>query len=253
MAKPANPGLGQKWMDGIDRAASDPAWDLHDKEIQAAVAAFNQHLLGTTGYQPLHWQFIKAMVWVESGASSPAWKTSPIQIGNPGDPGLASLLSGKEGGELILPAQVQSTLTPLLATTTAAHSIRAGIGYLLMKLANFTFQNVADADTTVHDVTVKSGDSLDKIARAHGTTIEMLKKLNPSAQMLQPGQVLKYQKAAIKKVIIGWKPITTANIAAYYNGGGDSTYAAKLDYALSVIRGTKGPAKTGAAAAKPKS
>lgn len=243
MTNPGNPGLDKKWMDGIDRAVGDPAWDIHDKEIQVAVAEFNQHLLGTTGYQPLHWQFIKAMVWVESGAGSPAWKTSPIQIGNPGDPGLSSLLSGKEGGELILPPQVQSALTPLLATSTAAHNIRAGIGYLLMKLANFTFQNVADADTTVYEVTVKSGDSLDKIARANGSTIETLKKLNPSAQVLKPGQVLKYQKSAIKKVIIGWKQITTANIAAYYNGGGDSTYAAKLNYALSAIRGTKAPAK----------
>jgi LysM repeat protein len=243
MAKPGNPGLGQKWMDGIDRAAGDPAWDIHDKEIQAAVAEFNQHLLGTTGYQALEWRFIKAMIWVESGAGSPAWKTSPIQIGNPGDPGLSSLLSGKEGGELILPPQVQSTLTPLLATTMAAHSIRAGIGYLLMKLANFAFQNVADADTAVYEITVKSGDSLDKIARAHGTTIETLKKMNPAAQVLKPGQVLKYHKAAIKKVIIGWKQVTTANIAVYYNGGGDSSYAAKLDYALSVIRGTKVPAK----------
>lgn len=239
-------------MDGIDRAAGDAAWDIHDKEIQAAVAEFNQHLLGTTGYQSLHWHFIKAMIWVESGAGSPAWKTSPIQIGNPGDPGLSSLLSGQEGGELILPPQVKSTLTPLLATTTAAHSIRAGIGYLLMKLANFTFQNVADADTAIYEVTVKSGDSLDKIARANGTTVETLKKLNPKAQVLQPKQVLKYQKSAIKKVIFGWKPITTANIAAYYNGGGDSSYAAKLDYALSVIRGSKVPAAPSAASAKPK-
>jgi hypothetical protein len=33
----------------------------------------------------------------------------------------------------------------------------------------------------------------------------------------------------------GWKPITTNNIAKYYNVG-DSMYAKKLDYALAVIR-----------------
>ena len=148
-----------------------------------------------------------------------------------------------------MPATVQSTLTPLLAISAAGHNIRAGIGYLLMKLANFTFQNVADPDATVYEIIVRSGDSLDKLARAHGTTIEMLKKLNPLAQVLKPGQGLKYQKAAIKKVIIGWKQITTANISAYYNGGGDSNYAAKLDYALAVIRGTKVPATQGAATA----
>ena len=95
MARPGNPALTQKWMDGIDRAAGNPAWDIHDKEIQAALTEFNRHLSSTTGYQQLNWHFIKAMVWVESGAGSPAWRTSPIQIGNPGDPGLSSLLSGK--------------------------------------------------------------------------------------------------------------------------------------------------------------
>ncbi len=36
--------------------------------------------------------------------------------------------------------------------------------------------------------------------------------------------------------------MNNTNIAFHYNGGGDSSYAAKLDDASSVIRGTKVPA-----------
>lgn len=62
-----------------------------------------------------------------------------------------------------------------------------------------------------------------------------MQKLNPAAHVLRPGQVLKYQKASLKKVITGWKLITTSNIAICYNVG-DSMYAKKLDYALTLIR-----------------
>jgi LysM domain len=112
----------------------------------------------------------------------------------------------------------------------------AGIGYLLMKTANFAIKNVPDVDTRTYEVAVKAGDSLDKIARTQGSTVEVMKKLNQTAHTLRPGRVLKYQKASLKKVIVGWKPITTSSIAVYYNGGGDSLYAKKLDYALSLVR-----------------
>lgn len=125
-----------------------------------------------------------------------------------------------------------------MATTIPSCNIRAGIGYLLMRMANFAIKNIPNADTKVYEVTVKSGDSLDLLARIHNSTVETLKKLNPSAKVLHPGQVLKYQKASMQKVIIGWKVITTSNIAIYYNVG-DSSYAKKLDYALSLIRSEK--------------
>ena len=72
-----------------------------------------------------------------------------------------------------------------------ALNIRAGIGYLLMRIANFDYRSVPSADTKIYNVTVKSGDSLDKIAKAHGSTVEVMERLNPTANVLQPGQVLK--------------------------------------------------------------
>jgi len=107
-----------------------------------------------------------------------------------------------------------------------------------MRLANFAIESVLDTDSTIYEVTVKTGDSLDKIARMQGTTVVLLRQLNRDTHVLRPGQVLKYRRAAMRKVIVGWKPTTTNNIAFYYNTK-DTMYARKLDYALSLIRNQK--------------
>jgi hypothetical protein len=232
---PIKSGL-EKWQDGLSSAISDPAWDAYDCEIQLAVGDFNRHLNGVATYQLLDWQLIKAMLWVESGAAHPEWKLKPMQIGVAGDPGLSAFLSSDEGGELILPSAWKGQLTMGSVRTIPAHNIRAGIGYLLMRMANFEFRSVLDADTKVYEVTVKAGDSLDKIARQQGSTVEAMTALNPGAAVIRPGQVLKYQKASVKRVITSWRFITTTLIAQRYNGGGDPNYAKKLDFALALVR-----------------
>jgi len=159
-----------------------------------------------------------------------------MQIGKPDDPGLESLLSGNEGGDLILPPTWKEQLTMESARTVPAHNIRAGIGYLLMRMAKFRHESVLAVDTEPYEVTVKTGDSLDKIAQAQGSTLEIMRKLNSDAGVLHPGQVLKCQKASIQRVITGWRFITTASIAERYNGNRDPNYVKKLDYALSLVR-----------------
>jgi hypothetical protein len=226
----------EKWQDGLRKAVGDSKWDAWDCEIQMAVNEYNRHLSGIAGYRSLDWMFIKAMLWTESGAGSSEWNVKPMRIGVQGDPGLTSLLSGNEGGNLILPQAWRGRLSISSVRVNPTHNIRAGIGYLLMKLANYEYRSVPDTDTKIYEVAVKAGDSFDKIAKAHGTTIEELKKHNPSANVLQKGQVLKYQKASVKRVIIGWRSISTQAIAQRYNGGGDPNYAKKLDYTLSLIR-----------------
>lgn len=235
---PEQSGLA-KWKATLDKATSDAKWNDYDCEIRTAVGEFNTHLAGSAGYLPLDWRLVKAMLWTETGAERKEWKTKPMQIGVPGDPGLASLLSGTEGGELILPPLWKSRLSAVSAQTIPSQNIRAGIGYLLMRMANFGYKSVPAADTKTYEVIVKAGDNLDKIAKAQGTTIELLKKLNPAANVLRPGQVLKFQKASIQRVITGWRIISTASIALRYNGGGDPNYAKKLDYALSLVQKTK--------------
>ena len=93
---PPKSGL-EKWQDGLNTAVGNAQWNAWDCEIQLAVNEYNRHLAGTAGYVPLDWQLIKAMLWVETGADNAEWKTKPMQIGVPGDPGLASFLSDKEG------------------------------------------------------------------------------------------------------------------------------------------------------------
>ncbi|KUZ90894.1 peptidoglycan-binding protein [Burkholderia ubonensis] len=224
----------EKWQVGIDRAESDAKWNAWDCEIQIAVSEYNRHLSGTAGYKPLDWHLVKAMIWVETGAESDKWVSNPIQIGNPGDPGLNALLNGREGGELIVPPAWKEKLTIGAAITMPSHNIRAGIGYLLMRMANYSIKSVPDTDATVYEVTVRAGDSIYKIARDNGSTIESIRLLNPTVGVLRPGQVVKYRKAAMKKAIVGWKAVTTSSIAAYYNVG-DPMYAKKLNYALTVI------------------
>jgi hypothetical protein len=213
-----------------------PAFGRYDIEIKTAVSEFNQHLKSTPGYKQLDWRLIKAMLWTESGASSSEWQTKPMQIGVPGDPGLASFLSNKEGGELILPRKWQGRLTIGTVRSMPSHNIRAGIGYLLMRMAYFEFQSVvAPGEKTIQQVTIKHGDSLAMIAKAQGSTPEILRKLNPTANMLRPGQVLRFQSGSVQRVITGWRQISTEKIAQRYNGGGDPDYAKKLDYAFSLI------------------
>lgn len=237
MALQAQPKTGfEKWQDGINKAVGDAKWNSWDCEIQMAVNEYNRHLSSTADYKPLDWQIIKAMLWVETGANDPEWKSKPMQIGVVGDPGMTSLLSGKEGGDLILPKSWKGSLTTASVRTIPAHNIRAGIGYLLMRMANFEHKSVLDADSKVYEVVVKPGDSLDKIAKVRGSTVDTLRKLNLTATVLQPGQVLKYQKASIQRVVIGWRRISTGMIAQRYNAGGDPNYVKKLDHALSLVR-----------------
>ncbi|WP_429454606.1 LysM peptidoglycan-binding domain-containing protein [Paraburkholderia sp. 40] len=238
MQAPTRTGF-ERWQDGVSKAVSDAKWNSWDCEIQMAVHEYNRQLRGTSGYVPLDWQLIKAMLWVETGAHDPQWNAKPMQIGVAGDPGLASLLSGKEGGDLILLPGWKGQLTIASVRTIPAYNIRAGVGYLLMRMAIFEYRSVLGADPKVYEIAVKPGDSLDRMARAQGTTIEMLRKLNPTSTALRPGQVLKYRKASVQNVIASWHPISTTLIARRYNGGRDSKYARKLDYALSLVRNGK--------------
>lgn len=229
--------IDSKWKETIMSSTSDARWDDYDCEIARVVNEFNRHLSGVASYAKLDWKLIKAMVWTESGGpDNRAWKTRPMQIGNPGDPGLRSLFSGKEGGELILGAS-NRTLSQATAISSPQMNIRAGVAYLLMRLARFEVADVPDdVDKKTYEIVVNPGDSFDKIARVNGTTVAMLSKLN-GRQILRPGAKIAYQKSAMRKVIVGWAPMTTTTIATKYNVG-DPEYAAKLDFCLRAMRAT---------------
>ncbi len=228
------------WQETIDGALKDARWSEYDCDIQRAVTQYNRHLRNTPGYMSLDWRLIKAMVWTESGGpNNRAWRNNPIQIGNPGDPGLRALLSDKEGGPLIIPPELKDKLSIASALATPQMNIRAGIAYLLMRLAQYSVGTVPDQnDTKTYEAVVKAGDSLDRIARAGGTTVDTIRRLNSGTAVLRPGQVLKYEKAAVQKIIVMWNMATPLTIATRYNIG-DPDYARKLEYCLAVMRKSK--------------
>jgi hypothetical protein len=225
----------ERWQDGLKASVKSPRWNAWDCDVQAIISQYNRHLAGQAGYMPLDWKIIKAMLWVETGANNAEWTRKPMQIGVPGDPGLKALLSSHEGGNLILPPAF-SSLTSGSARAIPSHNIRAGVGYLLMRMATFEERSVVGPDAAIQEVTIKAGDSLAAIAKTHGTTVELLTRLNPGTGVLQPGRTLRYQKASLQRVIRGWRAFSTQNIANRYNGGGDPFYAKKLDFALSLVR-----------------
>ncbi|MGJ7529156.1 LysM peptidoglycan-binding domain-containing protein [Variovorax sp. GB1P17] len=222
----------EKWEIGIDRADAD--WDIYDCQIQSVVDEYNRHLSNSQGYVPLDWKVIKSMLWVETGAGSFEWKSKPMQIGNRNDPGLASLLLGNEGGDLIIPPSMRPYMSIEGVKAQPLQNIRAGVGYLLMRMANYAFKSVADADAGIYEITAKQGDNLDRIAKAQGSTADVMKKLNPSSHIVRAGDVLKYQKASIKRVITGWSALSAGGIAQRYNHG-DPAYAKKLQYAAQAL------------------
>jgi hypothetical protein len=124
--------------------------------------------------------------------------------------------------------------------TNPIHNIEAGIGYLLMRAAKFDYRSIPIDGEEVREAAVQAGGSLDKFAREYGTTVAVLRQLNPSAGPLRQGLLLKYQRASVQQVIVGWRHISTSMVAHRYNGGGDPNYAKKLDYALGLIRHGKG-------------
>lgn len=226
-----------RWKDTINAALTDRRWHEYDCNIQQVVNEFNRHLGGTAGFHALDWRIIKAMIWTETGGpTNPAWRSNPMQIGNPGDPGLRALLFGNEGGDLVLPPDIKKRLIGTTIRGNPAMNMRAGVGYLLMRLAHYRIGTIQDpADSNVYTLEVRRGDNYATLARTHGTTVDTLKNLNRGAQPLGQGQTLRYQKASTGKMIASWDMPTTQRIAIRYNVG-DAAYAAKLDYCMSVIR-----------------
>lgn len=233
--KPPQKSGYDRWKDTIDGASGNPAWDVHDATIKRTVDKYNAHLKSAKGFTALDWKLVKAMLWTESGAESDDWKTKPMQIGNRGDPGLAALLGGKEGGELIMPPDIASGLTLENAPRDPDRNIQAGVGYLLMRAANFGYANVADPNDPVHEYKAVAGDNLDRIARQNGSTLAELYWQNPGLHNLKVGQTVKIRKAKMTKVITGFKTLDNATVARLYNQG-DPRYADKLAYCLKAMK-----------------
>lgn len=122
-----------------------------------------------------------------------------------------------------------------------AYNIRAAIGYLLMRAARFNHLSVFNKDEKILEVADKRGDSIAKIAKENGSTVEIIRALNPQTLILKPDQRLRYRKGSVQRVIIDWRLIDVNQVARLYNGGGDARYAQKLAYTYNLIKLSKVP------------
>lgn len=241
--------LSQKWIDTVEDGLSNREWDAYDTLIRSEVgecvcsaqeAGYNPRFIENTasGYACVDWTLVKAMLWVESGGPRQAcWKTRPMQIGNPGDAAYGVLKSGAEGSVLVMSPKLFNAIRTQ-SIDSPELNIRAAIAYLFTRMAKFDVQTVPDeSDQTIHSVTVVHGDSLERIARRVGTSIDELKNFRSevSITQLRIGEKLRYRKMKTGRVIVGWRKWDFVTIAARYNGGGDPTYADKLAFVANLF------------------
>jgi LysM repeat protein len=226
--------LNPKWKHTVDNGVSNKDWDEYDSLIQSEVNDYNQRLANTPHFTTFNWKMFKAMVWVESGGPhNVAWKMRPMQIGNLHDKGYPSLRNGDETAPLIMSDKLKEDIKGDINQPQL--NVRAGIAYALVRLTTSAIKSVDDPkDTTIHEYTVEKGDYFDNIAPKVDTTVASLQKLNPTAKVLKIGQKIKYRKASLQRVITGWRPLTTANLAKLYNHR-DPHYMEKLDYVLALF------------------
>jgi len=228
------PALDAGWMRTMDDGLANAAWDEHDALIKAEVAEYNKRLAGTPGFVVIDWKIFKAMVWAESGGpTTKAWKTRPMQIGHPLDPGYGALKKQEGAAPVVMSDQLKKDIKGDIEKP--ALNIRAGIAYALTRLAESKEASIYDPeDSAVREYTVVAGDNPYDIAKKVGSTAAAMKEQNPAAKVLQPGQKLKYRKAYIGRIITGWRAITPSNLYTYYNKG-DALYAQKLTYVLALF------------------
>lgn len=227
--------LSQKWKDTVNQGIKDAVWDKYDDTIKTEVTSYKTRFIKTS-IPTVNWLYLKAMLWTESGGpSNKAWETRPMQIGNPGDPGLKTLKDGAEGSNIIMEKSLHQAIksNPI---NEPVINIKAGIAYLYTRMAISEIKSVKDTrDKRIYEYTVVGGDTLVKIAKKKGTTVDELKSMNPQAvALIKPRQKLKYHKAMMDRVIVRWRLFTAQNIAQRYNVG-DPSYAEKLEYLVKEV------------------
>jgi hypothetical protein len=226
--------LLQKWKDTVKQGIEDTKWDEYDYIIKTEVISYKTRF-SKISIPIVNWLYLKAMLWTESGHTNIAWKTRPMQIGNPGDPGLRTLRNGAEGSNIIMEKTLYQAIKSARINEPVIN-IKAGIAYLYTRMAISEIKSVRDTrDKRIYEYTVVSGDTLGKIAKKKGTTVDELKSMNPQAvAMIKPRQKLKYHKAKMDRVIVRWRLFTAQNIAQRYNVG-DPSYAEKLEYLIKEV------------------
>lgn len=217
----------------------DPHWNDYDEIIKTEVAAYNNKFSTTTGYKPLDWQLVKAMVWTEVFAGpendKPQWKKNPMQIGRfRADPGAAVVKNGRENSDLVTSPELR---TQLQNSITGNNNIKAAVAYLytIALRNNVEWREVID-NPAIETYSVQSSDTLDKIAKKKETTTDNIVKNSGinKTDILKLGKELKYQKAHLERTILGWADWLA--VIRDYNGNRDPEYMNKINRAYEIIK-----------------
>lgn len=239
----------EEWKSGREKAIGNPDWYIYDNTIRKLVSEMNQHLSMSKNieqYKPLDWKLIKAMIWTETGATSPAWKTRTMQIGNIGDSGIleVTIPARPRKYNIIVPKVWGKYLKNKsdMIKTNPEYNIRAGIALLMIKMSEKDKTIYDDEKEYIYEV-VKGDLGYSSIATKTGTTQGILTTLN-GVKVIHPGDKLKYKKAHLEQYIPGWKLFTPQNIQIQYNrdpgraitsNPGDVNYADIIKYVYDLI------------------
>jgi hypothetical protein len=216
---------------------ADVRWSEFDSAIKQEVDSYNQRLKRTPGFLELDWRWVKAMVWTEvkAGPDSSAWSSSPMQIGNRGDPGLKVVQNGLDHSDLVVPAEVRTALKSGAAGTL---NIRAGVAYLYHCAAfpHYKLTEIID-NPMIETYQLAAGETPSGVAGRLGTTVDEIMRQSgldaAKASKLRVGAALKYRKAHQAWQITGW--LAWEKAIHEYNGGGDIEYVSKVKRAYAKI------------------
>ena len=241
----------EEWKSGREKAIGNPDWYIYDNTIRKLVSEINQHLSMSKNieqYKPLDWKLIKAMIWTETGANSPAWKTRTMQIGNIGDDGILEVTvpARPRKYNIIVPKSWDKYLKNKsdMIKNNPEHNIRAGISLLMIKMSETEKDKTVYDDEKEYTYEIVKGDrGYSTIATKIGTTQGVLTTLN-GVKVIHPGDKLKYKKAHLEQYIPGWFLFTPENIQKQYNidptkaqpgHRGDHTYADKIRFTYDLL------------------
>ena len=199
-----------EWKAGRKKVIGNSDWESYDDTIRKLVSEINQHLSTSKNiehYTPLDWKLVKAMIWTETGATSAAWKTRPMQIGNIGDEGILEVTvpARPRKYNIIVPKTWDKYLKNKtdMIKSNPEYNIRAGIALLMIKMSEKEKDRIVYDDEKVYNYEVVKGDfGYSSIAKKIDTTQSVLTKLN-GVKIIHPGDKLKYKKAHLEQYIPG--------------------------------------------------
>jgi hypothetical protein len=158
--------LDPRFTQTMDDAVRDPGASQYDVLIQRELLDYSQRL-GTTGLPFINWNLIKAMVLVESGGpKNLAWRGRAMQIGNPNDKGYAALVAGEGASEQVMSDSLKKDLKTGNINTPELN-IRAGIAYLLVRLARVEPEYSNGGKTVVRKIKSWRPVTLENIAHTY--------------------------------------------------------------------------------------